>query len=138
MRHRIAALGLLAILPPFAAIAAEPAGQIEICRVRAAGDRHQGQEIKIPQGATFGDAGARENGENTGNYWPLWIATTEALTLPGDAQCVRGKAQIGSNLDHHTLRTADHRWFVPTGTATSGDEWPSDYDLGATVTADFK
>ena len=134
---RLLAAALLLALPA-AAHAAEPAGTIEICRVRMAGDRHQGLDIKIPKGASFGDAGALEGDKHVGNYWPLWIVTTEALTLPGDQTCVRGRATIAQNLDRHPLRVADHRWFVPSGTATAAEDWPSDYDVGATVVGDFK
>ena len=135
-RHLGAALAL--VLLPLAAQAAGPAGTIEICRVRMAGDRHQGKDINIPKGAVFGDAGVLENGEKTGNYWPLWIATSEPLTLPGKDNCVRGRAEIKQNLDRHSLTVAERRWFVPSGSAASSDEWPGDYDLGATVTTDFR
>jgi hypothetical protein len=129
---------LLLALPQGTAFAADPKGTIEICRVRAAGDRHEGKDIPIPDGATFGDAGVMEGDQRSGNYWPLWIATTQPLTLGGNDKCVSGPARIVQNLDKHPLRAADHRWFVPSGTAGSSDQWPNDYDVGATVTADFK
>ena len=125
-------------LPQAMAFAADPTGTIEICRVRAAGDRHEGKEIPIPSGATFGDAGAIEGDEHVGNYWPLWIATTQPLTIGGNDKCVRGPARIVQNLDKHRLGLAEHRWFVPSGTATSSDQWPADYDVGATIASDFK
>jgi hypothetical protein len=133
----LAAALSLALLP-FPAFAADPTGTVEICRVRAAGDRHEGEDIAIPSGATFGDAGVIEGDQHTGNYWPLWIATTQPLTIGGNDKCVRGPARIVADLDKHSLHAADHRWFVPSGTATSSDKWPGDYDVAATVTSDFK
>jgi hypothetical protein len=135
--HRLLAAFAFLLLP-IGAQAADPAGTIEICRVHAAGDRHEGKDIPIPNGAVFGDAGELKDGDRTGIYWPLWIATTEKLTLGPDDKCVRGPAKILRNLDRHALRAADHRWFVPSGTATSTEDWPGNYDVAATVTSDFK
>jgi hypothetical protein len=137
--------GLLAALPllllplaAHAAHAADPAGTIEICRMHAAGDRHEGKDIPIPSGAVFGDSGELKGGDHVGIYWPLWIATTQPLTLGAGDKCVTGAAKILRNLDKHRLRAADHRWFVPSGTATSTEDWPGNYDVGATVASDFK
>ena len=58
----IALLFAAALLLPFPSFAADPQGTIEICRVRAAGDRHEGKDISIPSGAAFGDAGDELNG----------------------------------------------------------------------------
>jgi hypothetical protein len=134
-------LAVLTVAPalPAPARAADSTGTIEICRVTAAGDRHRGKAIEIPQGASFGDAGVVEDGKHTGIYWPLWIATTEKLTIGAEDMCVTGKARIVSNLDHHAVRAADHRWLVPSGTAVNpSDAWPADFDVAATVTGDFK
>lgn len=135
--HRLlAALPLL--LLPLAAQAADPAGTIEICRLHAAGDRHEGKDIPIPSGAVFGDSGELKDGDHIGIYWPLWIATTQPLTLAAGDKCITGPAKILRNLDKHKLHAADHRLFVPSGTATSTEEWPGNYDVGATVASDFK
>jgi hypothetical protein len=134
----IALLFAAALLLPFPSFAADPQGTIEICRVRAAGDRHEGKDISIPSGAAFGDAGETKGDERQGIYWPLWIATTQPLTISASDKCVRGPAKVLRNLDKHSLRAADRRYFVPSGTATSSDDWPGDYDVAATVVEDFK
>jgi hypothetical protein len=135
---RLAAL-IAPLMLAAGAQAADPSGQIEICRVLTAGDRHQGEAIEIPEGATFGDGGAMEGDQRSGNYWPLWLATMEKLTLGAGDKCVTGRARITANLDHHALRAGDHRWFVPSGTAIKPrDDWPSNYDVAATVKADFR
>jgi hypothetical protein len=119
--------------------AAEPTGSIEICRVLVAGDKHAGKPIEIPKGAVFGDGGKIEGNERVGNYWPLWVATLEPTTLPADQRCVTTRAQITKNLDRHSLRVAERRGLVPSGSASAPrDDWPADYDVAATVTADFR
>ena len=134
----IPAVFAAALLLPLPSLAADPQGTIEICRVRAAGDRHEGKDIPIPSGAAFGDAGELKGDDRAGIYWPLWIATTQPLTLGANDKCVRGPAKIVRNLDKHRLLTGDHRYLVPSGTASSTEEWPGDYDVAATVVSDFK
>jgi hypothetical protein len=138
IRPTVAALLLLSVAAP-AAHAADRIGMIEICRIQAAGDRHHGKAIPIPEGATFGDAGSMRDGQRSGNYWPLWIATLEPLTIAPEQDCVRARAKVLRNLDNRQLRVADQRHLVPSGTATNRNEnWPADYDVAASVTADFR
>ena len=115
-------------------------GVIRICRVPGDGERHRGQAIEIPTGASFGDTGVVNGPGGGGRYWPLWIETTEPSRIEAADACGMGKARITGNLDRHRLRVADRRLFVPSGVVAGGrlKEWPGDRALTATATTDFE
>lgn len=127
-----------AVLLAPAALAAEPAsGIIQICRVTAPGDMHQGRAIEIPLGASFGDAGY--GNDHRGNYWPLWIATVEPMTLAADRECGAVRARITGNSEKRPLRVVDHRWFMPSSSANAAlPDWPGNLSIAATATSDFR
>jgi hypothetical protein len=130
----LAALGA----PLAAALAADiPSGTVEICRVSRPGDMHKGEVIEIPLGATFGDTGF--GADHGGNYWPLWIATTQPLTIAAAESCGKTHARITANLDRHFVRVGDQRWFTPTGgDAGKVAGWPGNLALSAIAVTDFR
>lgn len=128
---------LLATVAAPSALAAEGVGTIQVCRAPQAGDRHSAKPIEIPLGASFGDTGG--GADRRGNYWPLWIVTTEAMTIGAADSCGKTSARIDSNLDKHAVRVADSRWFTPTARAGGVlPGWPGDLLLAATIVTDFR
>ena len=121
-----------------AALAADWAtGVIQICRVTTPGDPHKDSAIEIPLGASFGDTGY--GSDHRGNYWALWIATLETMTLAADQRCGAIPARVTGNPDKRPLRIADHRWFTPSpGEHSTVPGWPGNLSLAATATSDFR
>ena len=136
--RRFLLLTLLATAAAPAALGADKVtGLIQICRAPQPGDRGIGKAIEVPLGASFGDTG--HGADHRGNYWPLWIVTTEALTIGAAESCGQTAAQITSNLDKHPIRMKDYRWFTPTaGAAGVLPGWPGYLPLEATALTDFR
>jgi hypothetical protein len=135
---RIALLVLAATVAP-AAAQAPAAGTIEICRVAGARDRDEGKRLDIPKGAVFGDTGRRDGPDHGGRYWPLWIATTRAVSIDVTERCATAPAQITANMDRHRLQVGDARLFLPSVAAYGAlPDWPGGRRLTATATTDFK
>ena len=124
-------------LAPAARAADAVSGTIQICRVAGPGDMHQGRAIEIPLGAAFGDTGY--GSDHRGNYWPLWIATVEPMTLAVDQDCGAVRARITGNSENRRLRVVDHRWFTPSSAAPATlPDWPGNFNISATATSDFR
>jgi hypothetical protein len=135
LRSLVILLGMIAA--PIALAADTAGGTIEICRVAQAGDKHKDLTIEIPLGAAFGDSGSGL--DHRGNYWPLWIATAQAVTIHSGEKCASTAARITGNLDRHRLKVADDRWFMPTiGKAGDLPDWPGNLLLSATALTDFR
>ena len=125
------------VVAPLALAGDSAMGTIQICRAPQPGDMHGGKAIEIPLGATFGDTGF--SADHRGNYWPLWIATTESLTIGASESCGKAAARIVSNLDSHAIRASDYRWFTPSiGQLGTMPDWPGSLALGATALTDFR
>jgi hypothetical protein len=134
----IGAIALAAALAP--AWAGDGAsGKIEICRgseIRYPGEKLR---IEIPRGAVFGDSGRLVASGYGGAYWPLWIATTDAVVIAAAERCATATARIVGNMNGHRLHVVDDRLFVPSAAAQGVlPEWPGGVRLTAVARTDFK